>query len=329
MAFVIGFLLRRIAQGLVVILLVSFIIFSLLRIIPGDPVRIMLGPMASKETIEKVAVELGLRDPLPVQFGRYLVNLSKGDLGTSYIKSKSGASVAGSKDRSTGGDRNRANVWELVTNAIPYSAQLGGMGILLTLLVSLPLGVAAGLKPDSWINKLSFVLSSTFVSLPNIWLAILLMLVISSQLKWLPSIGYKDFSYTILPAIVLAVELSAILIRALSSSVSAAMQESYIYAGIVRGLSRAHMIKKHALRNASIPILNLFGAQLGGLLLGSLFIVEYIFNYPGLGLLTVNAVFQRDFPVIQGVAVLATAALVLINIVVDLVSVSIDRRLQY
>jgi peptide/nickel transport system permease protein len=107
------------------------------------------------------------------------------------------------------------------------------------------------------------------------------------------------------------------------------MQESYIYAGIVRGLSRAHMIKKHALRNASIPILNLFGAQLGGLLLGSLFIVEYIFNYPGLGLLTVNAVFQRDFPVIQGVAVLATAALVLINIVVDLVSVSIDRRLQY
>jgi len=329
MAFVFSFLLRRIAQGLVVILIVIFIIFALLRVIPGDPVRIMLGPMASKQTIEKVAVDLGLRDPLPVQFGRYLVNLSKGDLGKSYIKSKSGASVAGSKDRSSGSDQNRANVWDLIATAAPFSAQLGGLGILFALMISLPLGIAAGLKPGKLVDKLSFGLSSTFVSLPNIWLAILLMLVVSTQLKWLPSIGYKGFSYTILPAIVLAVELSAILIRALSSSVASAMQESYIYAGIVRGLSREHMIKKHALRNAAIPILNLFGAQLGGLLLGSLFIVEYIFNYPGLGLLTVNAVFQRDFPVIQGVAVLTTAVLVLINIVVDLVSASIDRRLQY
>ncbi|MEZ5824930.1 MAG: ABC transporter permease [Geminicoccaceae bacterium] len=326
MAFVLTFLLRRLSQGAVIVLLVGFVIFSLLRIIPGDPVRIMVGPMATEEQVEEMAKELGLRDPLPIQFGRYLGQIAQGDLGNSFIKAASGASVAGGRDSAGAA---RAEVLDLILNALPYSALLAGLGIFFALAFSLPLGIAAGLRPDGWLNKFAFAISSIFVSLPNIWLAILLILVISTQLAWLPAIGYKGPSYAILPAIVLAVELSAVIVRALASSVTSTLQENFVSAGVVRGLTMRHMISHHVLRNASIPMLNLFGAQLGGLLLGSLFVVEYIFNYPGLGLLTVNAVFQRDFPVIQGVAILTTAALVLINIFVDLISAGIDRRLQY
>ncbi len=327
MAFFLSFMIRRLSQGLVIILLVGFVIFSLLRIIPGDPVRMIVGPMATEQQVEEIARDLGLRDPLVVQFGRYLVQLSKGDMGNSFIKNKSGANVV--MGRSSEGLDNKASVFELIRTTVPYSLQLAGLGIAFALLFSLPIGIAAGLRPNGWISKVSFAISSIFVSLPNIWLAILLILIVSTQLKWLPAIGYKGFSYAILPAIVLAVELSAVIVRALSSSVTANMQETYVQSGVVRGLSIGHMIRHHVLRNAAIPMLNLFGAQLGGLLLGSLFVVEYIFNYPGLGLLTINAVFQRDFPVIQGVAIVTTAVLVLINIVVDLISASIDRRLQY
>ncbi|MBT6298886.1 MAG: ABC transporter permease [Rhodobacteraceae bacterium] len=327
MAFFLSFMLRRLTQGLLIILLVGFVIFALLRIIPGDPVRIIVGPMATETQIEEIAKDLGLRDPLVVQFGRYLVELSNGDMGNSFIKNKSGANVV--MGRSSEGLDNKASVFDLIVTAAPYSIQLAGLSVVFALMFSLPVGIVAGLRPDSWINKISFGISSIFVSLPNIWLGILLILILSTKLHWLPAIGYKGFSYTILPAIVLAIELSAVIVRALSSSVTSAMQETYIQAGVVRGLSVGHMIRHHVLRNAAIPMLNLFGAQLGGLLLGSIFVVEYIFNYPGLGLLTINAVFQRDFPVIQGVAILTTAVLVLINIVVDLISASIDRRLQY
>ena len=329
MAFVATFLLRRLTQGVVIVLLVGFVIFSLLRIVPGDPVRIMVGPMASEEQVEIIAEELGLRDPLPVQFGRYLADLFQGDLGNSFIKAKSGASVAGGRDRPEDSSENRAEVLDLIIASVPYSALLAGLAVAFALAFSVPLGVAAGLNPSGWISKSTFAISSVFVSLPNIWLAILLILIVSIQLGWLPAIGYKGAAYAVLPAIVLAVELSAIIVRALASSVTSIMQENFVQAGVVRGLTRSHMIRHHVLRNAAIPMFNLFGAQLGGLLLGSLFVVEYIFNYPGLGLLTVNAVFQRDFPVIQGVAILTTAALVLINIIVDLASASIDRRLQY
>ena len=326
MTFVLSFLLRRLSQGLVIVLLVGFVIFSLLRLVPGDPVRMVVGPMATEKQVEEIATELGLNDPLPIQFGRYLSEIAQGDFGNSFIKAKGGNAASGGTENA---DVERAAVIDLIKNAIPLSALLAALGVVFALVFSIPLGIASGLMPNGIISKLTFAISSVFVSLPNIWLATLLILVVSTQLGWLPAIGYKGISYAILPAIVLAVELSAVIVRALASSITTTMQENFVQAGVVRGLTLKHMISRHVIRNASIPILNLFGAQLGGLLLGSLFVVEYIFNYPGLGLLTVNAVFQRDFPVIQGVAILTTAALVIINILVDLISAGIDRRLQY
>jgi len=155
-----------------------------------------------------------------------------------------------------------------------------------------------------------------------------LALIITARLQWIPSIGYQGFAYTILPALVIAVEMSPLFIRALSVSVADTLRQNFVELAAVRGLPPGQILTRHVLRNATTPILNLFGVQVGALL-GGVLIVEYIFDYPGIGLLTVQAVLQRDFPVIQGVAILSSTIFVVINILVDLVAARIDPRLEY
>ncbi|QDC02459.1 MULTISPECIES: ABC transporter permease [Phyllobacteriaceae] len=329
MAFAIEFFLRRISQGLVIVLLVAFVIFTLLRIVPGDPIRIILGPMTPASVLEQTAKDLGLRDPILVQFGRFVGQVATGDLGRSFIRGLQGGSAGGSQDAAGYNPESRASVAELIGTALPYSLQLAGLGILFALLVAVPIGMAAGLRAGKWPDRLGLYVSSLFVSLPNIWVAVVLIFLLSAKADLLPAIGYRGFSYTIIPAMVVAIELSPVMIRAISVSVAANLGEIYYDVGMVRGLSRWTMIFKHVLRNAAVPLLNLFGAQMIGMLLGGLFVVEYIFSYPGVGMLTINAVFQRDFPIIQAVAILASGALVAINMLVDFTSTTIDRRLKF
>jgi ABC-type dipeptide/oligopeptide/nickel transport system permease component len=329
MMFALDFFLRRLSQGLVIIILVALLIFTLLRVVPGDPVRIMLGPMRSPSVMEETATRLGLRDPIPVQFGRYMWQVVHGDLGHSFIRSAQGGSPGGSRDKNTFDTENRARVGELISTTLPYSLLLAGLGILFSLMIAAPIGVAAGLNSSRWPYRLALDLSSVMVSQPNVWLGVVFILIFSAKTGWLPAIGYQGVSYAILPALVLAMELAPVMIRAISVSVAANMLENYVAVGEVRGLSRYRVITRHVFRNASIPLLNLLGIQIVGMLLGGLFVVEYIFNYPGLGLLMINAVFQRDFPIIQAVAMLAGAVLVCVNINVDFAATNIDRRLQY
>lgn len=329
MAFAIEFFLRRISQGLVIVLLVAFVIFALLRIVPGDPTRIILGPMTPNDVLEETARELGLRDPLLVQFGRYVGQVATGDLGRSFIRGVQGGSTGGSQDAAGINPESRASVAELILNALPYSLQLAGLGVGFALLFAVPIGIAAGLNAGKWPDRIGLYLSSFLVSLPNIWVGVVLIFLLSAKAGWLPAIGYQGFAYAIIPAIVLAIELSPVMIRAISVSVAANLGEGYFDAGLVRGLSRRTMVLRHVLRNAAVPLLNLFGAQMIGMLLGGLFVIEYIFSYPGIGMLTINAVFQRDFPIIQAIAILASGALVLINMLVDFASTTIDRRLKF
>ena len=325
--FVLSFLCRRLLQGAVIIFLVSLLIFTLLRVVPGDPVRLMAGGMAPEALIEQIAKDMGLRDPIPVQFARYMGYVVQGDFGQSFVRPANGASTGGTSfNDSTRGER--AKVADLIFEALPMTLQLAGVTLVIALVFSTIVGVAGGLSPGRWPDKLAFYISSVFISLPNFWLGIVLALLFSVKLGWLPAIGYQGFAYTILPAIVLAVELSPVLIRTLTSSVAAQMAESYVAVGKVRGLGRSRIIANHALRNASVPLLNLLGVQFSSLL-GGVIIVEYIFDYPGLGLLTINAVLQRDFPLIQGIAIVTSAIFVLINILVDLAATSIDPRLEY
>jgi peptide/nickel transport system permease protein len=328
MLFAIEFGLRRITQGIVIVILVALLVFTLLRVIPGDPVRLMLGPMATADVMEQTAKDLGLRDPILVQFARYIGHVLTGQMGTSFIRGKQGGSTAGSRGATTHDPENRATVAGLFAASLPYSLLLAGLGVLFAVCLSFPLGIFAGLNAGKWPDRVAVYLSSILVSLPNIWLGIVFILLFSAKLRWLPAIGYEGPSYAILPALVIALELSPVLVRSISVSVANSLNENYVSVGIVRGLHRSTLIK-HVLRNASIPILNIFGVQVIGMLLGGLFVVEYIFSYPGFGLMTINAVFQRDFPVVQAVAVLSSAVLVGVNILVDFIATTIDRRMQY
>lgn len=314
-------------QGLVVLLIVSFAIFALLRVVPGDPARLIVGGMAPDEVVVQKAEELGLNDPIVVQYFRYLGDLAQGDLGNSFFRPKSGATVGAAAYDDPSRDE-RAEVLDLIVERIPLTLQLAGLSVIFALLISFPLGVAAGLNPGKWQDRLAFFSGSLFVSLPNFWLGIVLAQLFSVQLGILPSIGYKGFEYTILPAFVLAIGISPFIIRTLSVSIAQVMNEEFITVAPLRGLKRARIVGAHAIRNASIPLLNLFGIQLG-LLLGGVLVVELIFDYPGLGRLTINAVLQRDFPIIQGVAIFISAIFVFINIAVDLAASFIDPRLEY
>ena len=325
MGFILTFLARRLVQGAIIVLLVSFTIFSLLRLIPGDPARMILGPVAPDAVVEQTAKDMGLRDPIVVQYVRYLGQVVHGDFGTSFIKSATGGSVTGGRDEARG---SRALVIDLIGSTLPYTLQLAALALVFTFLIAVPLGIAGGLYAGRWPDKLALYLSSVFVSVPNFWFAIVLALIVTARLQWIPSIGYQSFAYTILPALVIAVEMSPLFIRALSVSVADTLRQNFVELAAVRGLPPRQILTRHVLRNATTPILNLFGVQVGALL-GGVLIVEYIFDYPGIGLLTVQAVLQRDFPVIQGVAILSSTIFVVINILVDLVAARIDPRLEY
>jgi len=325
--YLLSFLIRRLFQGVLVLLIVTFAIFTLLRVVPGDPARLIVGGMAPDEVVAQKAEELGLNDPIPVQFARYLGDIIQGDFGNSFLRPKSGATVgAAAHDDPTRADR--AEVLDLILERIPLTLQLAALAIVFALIISFPLGVAAGLNPGKWQDKLAFFAGSAFVSIPNFWLGIVLALLLSVQWGLLPSIGYKGFEYAILPAFVLAIEMSPFIIRTLSVSIAQVMQEEFISVAPLRGLKRGRIIAAHAIRNASIPLLNLFGIQLG-VLLGGVLVIELIFDYPGLGRLTINAVLQRDFPIIQGVAIFIAGLFVFINIAVDLAASFIDPRLEY
>ncbi len=325
--YLLNFLIRRVFQGIIVLLIVSFAIFALLRVVPGDPARLIVGGMAPDEVVVQKAEELGLNDPILVQYVHYLGDLAKGDLGNSFFRPKSGATVGAAAYDDPSRDE-RAEVLDLILERIPLTLQLAALSVVFALIISFPLGVAAGLNPGKWQDRLAFFTGSVFVSLPNFWLGIVLAQLFSVQLAILPSIGYKGFEYTILPAFVLAIGISPFIIRTLSVSIAQVMDEEFITVAPLRGLGRARIVGAHAIRNASIPLLNLFGIQLG-LLLGGVLVVELIFDYPGLGRLTINAVLQRDFPIIQGVAIFISAIFVFINIAVDLASSFIDPRLEY
>ncbi|MBZ9920449.1 ABC transporter permease [Mesorhizobium sp. BR1-1-12] len=329
MLFAIDFLIRRLAQGAIIVVAIALLIFTLLRVVPGDPVRLMLGPMVSPSVAEQTAKDLGLRDPIIVQFGRYMGHVLQGDFGRSFVRSAQGGSTGGSRGESTFDASNRASVIGLIVTTLPYSLLLAGLAFLISLAVALPLGVWAGLNAGRWPDRFALYLSSVLVSLPNVWLGLVFIFLLSAKTGWLPAIGYQNWTYAILPALVLAVELIPVIVRSLSVSVSSNLLDPYVSVGQIRGLTRARMIAAHVLRNSSIPLLNLLGIQAVGLILGGLFVIEYLFNYPGIGLLMINAVFQRDFPIIQAIAIFSCVALVLVNILVDFASTTIDRRLQY
>jgi ABC-type dipeptide/oligopeptide/nickel transport system permease component len=327
LGFVVRFLLRRLAQGVVIMLLVSMAIFTILRWDDSKkdtPARLILGPMATQDSIDRKTEELGFNDPIPVQYAQYILNVFRGDLGTSYIRAESGMSLGATQDDI---QTQRASVSRLMLASLPMTLQLAALALIIAMLIAVPIGVAGGLNQGRWPDRLAVYLSSIFVSLPNFWLGIVLAFLLTAKLGWLPSLGYKSFSYTILPATVIAVEMAPLFIRSFSVSIAATVRQNFIALAYVRGIPPRTIFLRNVLRNIAVPNLNLFGVQIGAML-GGVLIVEYIFDYPGFGLLTVQAVSQRDYPVIQGISIISSAIFVIANMLVDLVSAKIDPRVE-
>ena len=292
------------------------LVFLLLRLTPGDPAAIMAGDAASAEQIERLRGTLGLDRPLVVQFGLWARKIASGDLGESFYF--------------------RIKVSELILQRLEPTAALSALTILISVLVAVPLGVAAAWRFGGWLDRALMGMSVLGFSVPVFVLAYLLIWLVSLKLGWLPVQGYVRIAdgffpflqHLILPALTLSVIYMALIARVTRAAVLEALGEDYIRTARAKGLPELRVLVRHALANAAVPIVTVIGIGVA-LLIGGVVVTESVYAIPGLGRLTVDAVLARDFPTIQGVILLFSVAYVLINLAIDLSYLFLDPRIRY
>jgi len=290
------YLARRLAVGALVLLGVTMLVFALTHI-AGDPAVLMLPPAASAVEVEALRERLGLNDPLAIQYVRFLKDAVRGDFGTSL--------------------QHNQPAMQLLLERLPATFELGLAAIVLSIVISIPVGIIAALKRGSPWDMASLALAVLGQSMPNFWLAILLINLFAVQLGWLPTSGRAaGLSSLVLPAITIALYLIATQIRLVRGTFLDVMNQDYIRTARSKGLRRIVVYLKHGLRNALIPVVTIVGIQLGHVL-GQAVVIETVFQWPGLGLFTVQAITNRDFPVTQAAVTLMAAFVVVINLVVD------------
>lgn len=303
-------LLRRLLFMLPVVWGVSTFVFLIIHLIPGDPIDLMLGENATQVDRQTLRRQLGLDQPLWQQYTTFLQRLVHGDLGQSLHSSRP--------------------VQTLIAERLPATAWLALAALCVSVGLAIPLGIVAALRPRSWLDTGSMVLALLGVSMPNFWLGPLLILIFSIQFGWLPVSGRGDGSlpYLILPAVTLGTGMMAVLTRMTRSSMMETLREDYIRTAAAKGLSAWTVVVKHALSNALIPLVTLIGLQ-GGALLGGAVITETIFAWPGLGELTVRAIQQRDYPVVQGCVLVIALTYVVMNMITDILYAIVDPRIRF
>ena len=302
------YLLGRVALVVPTLLLVTVVTFLMLHLAPGDPVQLLAPPDATAEDVQRLREELGLADPLPVQYVRYMERLLHGDLGYSYA---SGQSVAR----------------ELVPR-FAHTFRLAVVSLVLAVLIGLPIGVLAAVRARSWFDNLGMVLSVVGLSIPAFWLGVMLMLVFSVQLGWLPTAGADSWKHLILPAVTLSTWSIAIIARMTRASMLEVLGMEYVRVARAKGLRERAVTVRHALRNALIPIVTVIGLRFG-YMLGGAVVTETVFAWPGMGRFLVQAIQARDFPNLQGGIFLFALAFALTNLAVDLCYGLLDPQVRY
>jgi peptide/nickel transport system permease protein len=307
--------LRRVALSVPILLLVSIMVFSLIHLIPGDPVTVMLGQEATPEVKQALRHELGLDRPLAIQYFVWLGRVVRGDLGRSLV--------------------DRTSVLDQIRLRLPATIELAIGAFLIALLIAIPAGVLSATRRGSLVDHASTVLALGGLSLPSFWLAMLLIIVFAVKLQWLPASGYVPFlenpranlTAMILPMFATGIRESAFLMRMLRSSMLEVLHADYVRTARAKGLRERAVVLRHALRNGLVPVVTSSGLAIAGLL-GGLVITESIFSIPGFGRLIVDAIFQRDFVTVQGAILVSAVLVVLVNLVVDLLLVLIDPRIK-
>jgi peptide/nickel transport system permease protein len=312
---VFDFLARRIAISFVTFLLITLIVFTGVRMIPGDPARVMAGTDADEAGLQEVREKYGLNDPVAVQYIRWLKLALQGDLGESI--------------------RTREPVLKTVALKLPITMQLACFSLLIAIAIAIPAGVFSAVRRNTVWDLAANAVSLCGVSIPSFWLGIMLILFLSVRLHLLPASGFVPFfqdplgnlQRMLMPAFVLGAALAAVLMRQTRNSMIEVMSANYIRTAYSKGLAEWVVIFRHALRNGLIPIVTILGLQMGALMGGAV-VTEQIFVVPGFGRLIVEAVFTRDYPLVQGVVLITASAYVLINLLVDVSYSLLNPRIR-
>jgi peptide/nickel transport system permease protein len=307
---------KRIVGMIPVMLLVSVVIFLIIHITPGDPVLVMLGEEANAEARDRLRQELGLNDPLPIQYALWLGRVVRGDLGRSI--------------------RTHQPVSEAILQRLPVTIELAIAAMCVALAIAIPAGITAALRRNTGADIASSILALLGVSVPNFFLAILLIWVFALHLRWLPPIGFTpiiqdpalNLKGLIMPAVTLGAAVAAVVTRQMRGSLLEVLGNDYIRTAYAKGLREHSVIRQHAIKNAMIPVITVVGLRTGNLL-GSAIITETIFALPGVGRMVVDSIFQRDFPMVQGITLYLALIFLVINLLVDLTYAYLDPRIRY
>ena len=303
-----GYTIKRILQVIPVLLIISFICFMMIRLVPGDPVANMLGVNASKEAIAAQRAELGLDKPLLTQYGDFLVKALQGDLGKSITT--------------------RRPVIDEIAQRYPATLKLALGATVFAAVVGITFGVLSAVKQNKLTDNVIMVFSLLSVSTPSFFLALVMMVLFSIHLGWLPSMGLRTPLHYVLPIITLGMQSVGLIARTTRSSMLEVLRQDYIRTSRSRGISQAVIVMRHAFKNALIPVVTVVGLRFGGLLAGSM-LVEAVFSVPGIGRFMVDGVLKRDYPVVQGTVLVLATTFVLVNLAVDLIYALIDPRIKY
>ncbi|EAS5633810.1 glutathione ABC transporter permease GsiC [Salmonella enterica] len=303
-----NYVLKRLLGLIPTLLIVAVLVFLFVHLLPGDPARLIAGPEADAQVIALVRQQLGLDQPLHVQFWRYITHVLQGDFGTSMVSRRPVSEEIASRFLPT--------LWLTITSMI--WAVLFGMAI----------GIAAAVWRNRWPDRLGMTLAVTGISFPAFALGMLLMQIFSVDLGWLPTVGADSWQHYILPSLTLGAAVASVMARFTRSSFVDVLSEDYMRTARAKGVSETWVVLKHGLRNAMSPVVTMMGLQFGFLLGGSI-VVEKVFNWPGLGRLLVDSVDMRDYPVIQAEVLLFSLEFILINLVVDVLYAAINLAIRY
>jgi peptide/nickel transport system permease protein len=312
---VLEFLVRRAFVSVVTLFVISLIVFAGVRAIPGDPARVLAGTDADEAGLHEIRTKYGLYDPLPVQYLRWIALAVRGDLGESI--------------------RTRQSVVATVGQKLPITVELASLAIFVALAIAIPAGVFAAVRRNTAWDMLASALSLGGVSVPNFWLGIMMILLLSVYLGWLPASGFvpwwedplANLARMIMPALVLGTGLAAVLMRQTRNAMIEVLSADYIRTARAKGLPQRGVVLRHAIRNALLPVVTILGLQVGALMGGAV-VTEQIFVVPGFGRLIVEAVFTRDYPLVQGVVLITASAYVVINLLVDVSYSLLNPRIR-
>ena len=310
-----SFIARRLVQLVPVLLIMCIVVFSTTLMLPGDPTASMLGEHATAEERTELRSELGLDQPVVVQFGKWLARAATGDLGRSL--------------------KTKEPVAQMLAARVPVTFELTLLAVALSLIIGVPLGILAALRRNSWIDTAVSAVAMSSMAIPYFWVGILLIMFFSIRLGWLPPSGYVPFhvdpitnlKLMIMPAVTIGTAQAALVMRQTRAAMLGVLLQDFIRTARAKGAGEKRVIIRHALRNAMMPVVTVIGLQMGALIGGAV-VTETVFSLPGLGRMIVDGIFERDFPVVQGAILVVVVGVLVINILTDLSYAMLDKRVQ-